>query len=30
VRDTVSSELLRRSMAEVPQQMDLWPALKAA
>lgn len=29
-RDTTSSDILRRSMAEVPQQMSLWPSLQAA
>ena len=29
-RDTVASEILRRSLSEKPEQMDLWPALQAA
>lgn len=29
-RDTMSSELLRRSLTAAPQQLDLWPALQAA
>lgn len=28
--DTTSSEILRRSLADAPQQMDLWPELQAA
>jgi putative DNA modification/repair radical SAM protein len=28
--DTAPSETLRRSLADVPQQMDLWPSLQAA
>jgi predicted DNA-binding helix-hairpin-helix protein len=29
-RDTTPSETLRRAMADVPEQMSLWPELQAA
>jgi putative DNA modification/repair radical SAM protein len=29
-RDTVESDMLRRALAEAPQQMNLWPELQAA
>lgn len=29
-RDTIPSEILRRSLADAPQQMSLWPELQAA
>ena len=29
-RDTTPSDALRRSLADAPQQMNLWPELKAA